>query len=370
LNQVYESTDLKLTKPEEYANGLSKSYHTQQMAEYILRGYNVTLPNSLVQTTHPESITDEQWKPPVQLNDQRTESYVHTLEQMISLLERIELEGSVYVELRSKFRAQLARRNENDNHNDTPSDTQPDNPAPTDVEDKQASTMTQLTTTYGAPPGPSTVMYDLILDAIASTLPSLQPSSAITWIKRADSLRLRALARHNLDIDARTDSLNLESLPTPLTFNAVLRAAANATYDGTHEELRDVALNAAFVMYDGMHHHSIVSRNTATYRDVLRAVGKYMPVSPSKGNIAYALFVKACEEERVLDETIVDVLLNGVVTYGGAEGEADSLGMDFDNWIETEVKVQFTHDKNGYGFPIKWSSKKKTKRYDRRFAAY
>lgn len=367
LNKVYEADDLNLTKIEEYENALTKSYDTQQTVEYILRGYNVTFPTSLVQTTNPDSITDDDWKQAATTTTDAS-SYEETLEKMMELLERMEREGDVYVELRTKFRSQLARRNADDEDTTVAND---DDLTMSSTEETEASKMQQLANTYGAPPGPSTVMYDLILDAISVSIPYLSPSTAITWIHKAEILRERALERHKLDVTAGDmDKVNLDSIPSPITFNAVIRAAANAPYNGKEEQLRDVALEAAFYTYDAMHHHLIVDRNTATYRYILETVGKYIPVSPSKGNIAHSLFVKACVEERVLDETLVDALLNYVMTDEGGTGKADSLGIDFDNWIDNHIKTTFHESKNGYGFPVKWSSKKRTKRYDRRFAAY
>jgi len=364
---VYEADDLNLTKIEEYENALTKSYHTQQTVEYILRGYNVTFPTSLVQTTNPDSITDDDWKQAATTTTDAS-SYEERLEKMMELLERMEREGDVYVELRTKFRSQLARRNADNEGTAVVND---DDLTMSSTEEMEASKMQQLANTYGAPPGPSTVMYDLILDAISVSIPYLSPSTAITWIHKAEILRERALERHKLDVTAGDmDKVNLDSIPSPITFNAVIRAAANAPYNGKEEQLRDVALEAAFYTYDAMHHHLIVDRNTATYRYILETVGKYIPVSPSKGNIAHSLFVKACVEERVLDETLVDALLNYVMTDEGGTGKADSLGIDFDNWIDNHIKTTFHESKNGYGFPVKWSSKKRTKRYDRRFAAY
>jgi len=361
---VYEADDLNLTKLEEYEHALTKSYRTQQTAEYILRGYNVTFPTSLIQTTNPDSITNDNWKRAMDAT-----SYEERLEKMMKILERMELEGDVYVEMRTKFRSQLACRNADDGDDAVASNN--DDLTMSSREEMETAKMQQLANTYGAPPGPSTAMYDLILDAISVSIPYLSPSTAMTWLHKAETLRESVLDRHIVDVAAgEMDKVNLDSIPSPITFNAVIRAAANAPYDGNEEQLRDKALEAAFYTYDSMHHHRIVDRNTATYRYILQTVGKYIPVSPSKGNIAHSLFVKACVEERVLDETVVDALLNYVMTDEGGIGKADSLGMDFDNWIDDHIKTTFHESKNGYGFPVKWSSKKRTKRYDRRFAAY
>jgi len=194
---------------------------------------------------------------------------------------------------------------------------------------------------------------------------------SLFWRLKAETFRESALDHHILDVAAgEMDKINLDSIPSPITFNAVIRTVTNAPYDGNKEQSRDNALEAAFYTYDLMHHHFIVDRNTATYRYTLQTKEKYIPVSPSKENITHSLFVKACVEETLLDETVVDVLLIYFMTEEGGMGKANLLGMDFDTWIDDHTKTSFQESKNGYGFPVECSSKKRTKRYDRRFAAY
>merc|ERR1739848_737024 len=97
---------------------------------------------------------------------------------------------------------------------------------------------------------------------------------------------------------------SIYSRHTHMTFNAVMRAVASVPYDGKDDELRDIAVDTAFSAYDAMYNHSGtgIKRNSATYKYMLEVVAKFLPNSPSKGNIAYALFHKARFEDAVLDE--------------------------------------------------------------------
>jgi len=354
---AYSSDYVKLTKLEEYKIALTKCNQIQQQVEYILRGYNSTFSGSLVQYTHSDRIDNN-------TSDTNISPLEERIEKMEKLLERMEEEGNVYLELRSRIRSQLVNFKLKDDGEDR------DDEHLVHSEEKGEKDVDA----YGAPPGPSTIMYDLILDAIAVSIPHLSISSSIQWLEKSRAISERAVERHTLDIDAgEMDKINLEnSIPSAVTFNAVIRAAAYAPYDGVSEQLRDVALDAAFMTYSSMHKHSVTHRNSATYCYILQTVGKYLPVGPSMGNIAHALFLEACVEERVLDEIVIDALLKDVTKLdcnGGAE-EKRSLGRNFDDWIKDFISDKYEKEANGFGFKIKWSSKKKLRRYDRRFAMY
>lgn len=102
-----------------------------------------------------------------------------------------------------------------------------------------------------------------------------------------------------------------------------------------------------------MNHHIIVNRNTVTFWYILKTVGENIPVSPSKGNIAHFLLVKACVKEKVLDKILFYRLLNYVMADKGCTGMADSLEMYFGNWIDNHIMINFHESNNGYGFLVR-----------------
>jgi len=395
---------------EEYEQALSECHSLQQKTEYLLRGYSSQLPGSLVNTnantnaSASTTMVDTKVSPPTNPHE--------IIKNMIQLLERMEQEGKAYVELRSKYRSQLAHvSGNNDNgknyhHDDIHIDTDIDIDDDTDIDidannddndgsgngtivdestNNTAWKMNALVTNFGAPPGPSNTMYDLILDAIAVSISA--SSAPLELLKMARVVHGRALARYELDVKAGVEQMNPSSCPTPATFNAVIRAAAgiSATETGSgiasgidadtdadaetgiatdtanmeNEEVRDYAMENAFFTFDAMHHHPVVHRNSSTYRYMLDMIGVIFPVGEVRGNIAAVMWEKAVQDK------VIDVpLFEAMQKVGRAEH-----GELFDNWWKS-TEAKFVKDVNGHGFPMIWGKNKKLRRFDRKLDSY
>ena len=76
--------------------------------------------------------------------------------------------------------------------------------------------------------------------------------------------------------------------------------------------------------------------------------------------MVYGLFVKATDEEGVLDDGIV-----GTLTEGGGGGPASDNGEEFDAWID-DLRVKW----EGGETPKRWSRNAVRRRYDEESPTY
>ena len=208
----------------------------------------------------------------------------------------------------------------------------------------------------GAPPGPTTTMYDLLLDAYAlyaSTLPAKDVKSITHVIDHTRTLLQTVLQRH--EADGGPANVNRSTIPTSMTFNALIRTAANVPYDGKSDLVRDEAIDLAFTTFDRLFRNDAVDRNSATYTHLLRVVYKFIPNSRSKGNIAYGLFVKACDES-VVDEHVWDTLKS----FGVGTG----CGPEFDRYLEQNMGNSWKE------LPHRWRMNCSKRRYTHCNGAY
>merc|ERR1712238_593772 len=179
--------------------------------------------------------------------------YNQRIETMIKLVKRMEQEGEVYVELRSRMRSQAGKARatvrlienaeggksnistsiKNEKHrdkgfsskiipdidkntdadtdtvsgsdSDSDSDEEEDHTIAADEDAAEAWRIQNLRSGYGAPPGPSTVLYDLVLDAIAVTEEASRRTvyDPLLGLERAQTLRDSVLERYNLDVGRR-----------------------------------------------------------------------------------------------------------------------------------------------------------------------
>ena len=272
---------------------------------------------------------------------------------------------------------------------------------------------------FGPDPGVTTHMYDLVLDSIAclcheyyhskndgSTnlidLVNLMPEDVGSPPELAKSILDTVLSRHMMDggdvgivpmsgvgrgigvgagtgagnlatMDLTSRTFDVRTCPTPISFNAVLRTAANfdpmayadaieearvlgignlstkgMSPDELRERLRDVTIDAALSTYSRMHDCSaltlrtlksssklatsrsalkrqaqlldgntnkgkvdkVTGRNSATYTYLIRTIGNCIPPCLSRGNMAFALYHKGCVEEGVMDEEVVKAMMS------------------------------------------------------------
>jgi len=288
---------------------------------------------------------------------------------------------------------------------------------------------------FGSNPGLTTHMYDLILDSLAclcqehskdssfANLVDIMPEDEGSPPELAKAMLDTVLSRHWMDggdigvgnggadnpfgkvgegigIASGTGAGNLATLdlfsrnfderttPTSMTFNAVLRIAANfdpvayaeavenakvlggdmgntssMNTDQEQERLRDVTIDAALSTYSRMHDCSaltlrtlknstklatarsslkrqaklltdnfkgkrkndvISGRNSATYAYLIQTISNCIPPSLSRGNMAFALYHKGCVEEGVMDTNVINAM-RSVGGYG-AEDDTESIG--------------------------------------------
>ena len=384
---------MKLPKQEEYEIGLSTCHYHQEHVEYLLRGYSSLLPSSIVHLQSPKSPSH-----PINKYGSSNNTSLATVlkeeeivDKMIQLVERIENEGKVYVQLRSKLRSQLANLDMN-NHDETNNtnhytnkntegtgtaneeenmvddendDDERDANNDATEDSKLGWQMTQIQSNYGAPPGPSSAMYDLTLDAIANIIS--KTSHPVSYLNKARMLFQSALSRNELDQKQDFDTVNVHSIPTSLTFNAFIRISSNVGVEtnnkmSSEEEIRDVAITNAFMGFDAVNHHNVVQRNSATYNYLIQTVNAFFPDCESKGYILVALWDKCTISDGVLDENILKSLL---------EVNSKDCGDKFHDWLIKDVRdVYNPKEKNGYGFPMKYSKNKNVRKFDKRLDVY
>ena len=101
---------------------------------------------------------------------------------------------------------------------------------------------------------------------------------------------------------------------------------------------------------------------------MLEVVAKFLPPSPSRGNVAHGLFYKGSVEEGVLDQGMLSVLKE---MFDGGGGEQVKESEEFQRWREKVLKSWKDHeDENGFGFPLKWSRNGRLRRYHKNLTVY
>lgn len=347
---AFNPQNLHQTKKEEYEHALLESFHLSQQIEFILRGYSAQI--------SPMSIVHLQAKKPIETKKISNQENVHeVINKMIKLVERIEQEGNAYVELRSKFRVQSTQTT---SHGDEGVDSSAS--ANTDAS-TNAWKISQLIKSYGATPGPTITMYDLILDAIAISISNCKDSAQeLSFLEMSRDIYTRAVERFELDLKAEMIDLNISSCPTTMTFNAMIRAAANASNSKKNEQVRDVAMENAFFAFNAMHHHPVVPRNSATYAYMLQMMNVHFPIGEMRGHIAVGIWEK-CLQDGVVDENVIHSMIEF--------GDNKSHGEMFDTWFTKSIKsVWNSKERNGFGFPVSWGENRRLRRFDKRFDVY
>ena len=152
-----------------------------------------------------------------------------------------------------------------------------------------------------APPGPTTAMYDTMLDTmacIASGVTNRQESLLL-----AQHMHETVMIRHTNDGgDPKND--NVHTRPTAVSFNALIRIVSELPYDNSvnistetapveEVEYRDDVCATFITTLQAMHECGVVHRNSASYKYALDCVAKYMPPSRIRGNISTGLFQQA-----------------------------------------------------------------------------
>ena len=370
------SSSSSSSKADEYEAGLARSDTTTQKFEWTLGGHAAAIPGTIIAAASAGSTAST--------TSAASGNSKQHLDAMVELLERIEEEGRIYVELR----ARVLNQHYNDNNtaapdssssdsSDSDSDADTDTTSTSSAQSQSAWRIQSLINRYGAAPGPSIYMYDALLDAIAccaeqhaeqddtaeqdntadsSSMPSME------YLALARSVYERALARHHAD--GGPNANNRLTMPTLVTYNAVLRTCAAVQYDADadadgsneHEQVRDAALDLAFVVYDALNANApsdpastsnavsknksskkvnkakvtagttantgtgMPQRNSATYAHMLRLIAKYLPPSPTRGNVAYGLWLSCTGHDGVLDHQVIQAYVEAN-TRNGSNGK-------------------------------------------------
>ena len=191
-----------------------------------------------------------------------------------------------------------------------------------------------------AMPGLTVDMYDVYLDAVATTsgmISSPEEATPQLSVKHAFSIFEKILGRHNLDGGDEANT-NIHTQPTQISYNAVIRTAANFPFDNnggsSDEELaasevyRDWAIMASFAVHDALTHGKGIERNSSTYAYLLQVVAKYMPPCTYRGNVARGLW-KLAKTNGVYNQQVQDALLLA---------NAASNGPEHDEWLDQDIR--------------------------------
>ena len=211
------------------------------------------------------------------------------LEQMKLLLQRMQQEGSLYMQLREE-------------HLKLVDDVTAGEGAETVGEPEEVPDLDF------APPGATIAMYDAVLDSMAvqqerikdplsffeTTLLALQ-ACELDW----DFLMTEGDRRKKQYFQQR----DTYTLVTPITYNAALRGIAEHT-DYTNPQHRDNALNASFHLYNHLTHSEHLLRNSASIGYMLQVIGRALPDSRVKGNISVTFWKQACQMGLVTPQLI------------------------------------------------------------------
>ena len=243
------------TYPTSFLKETDDSWLVQQLAdpflqqvEYTLRGISSTLPHSIHSTT---TTVDD------------TSTVQERVEQMIALLERAEHESQVMCELRANYKSQISTS--------SPSSEEGE-------EDSAEWRRLKIQQSFGIHPGLSIDMYDIVLDAIAASASSLPENKAPSM---AHDILLRVLDK--------TEQNTIMMVPTPLTFNAVLRAVASSSSIQKGQE--EVLLDCATSTFTRM-----PQPNAASYTYMMQIIGNTLPERKSRANMLYGLYTQACRD--------------------------------------------------------------------------
>jgi hypothetical protein len=333
-----------------------------QLAEYVLRGHASWIPNSQYYSSD-----DDNAKSPL--------TPVQHVQRMQAVLDRLQEEGKLYMELRQgrltqkgKEAAGTTTTTPPEDDSDSSSDSSSSSDEESDTGDNEKSTADSdesdsddddkkdhlsLARDYSkdfCPPGPTAVMYDTLLDAMAAATASPQSGSPTVcpWSPEDfASLLSQLLHAHALD-GGDLENTNEATYPTMQSYNACLRGIANLPYTTTtiatddhanktsasnnDDELRDQAVGCSFGIFNTLTHtpSSRFSRNAATFAYMLQSVDKYVPTSRVKGNVTVALWMQA-SKLGVVNQSVVDAFV---------AAQTPSNGEEFVEFLETRQNLQ------------------------------
>lgn len=296
-------------------------------AEYTIRGHAACIPNTLVgNNQHSDDDDDDDDDPK------------YHVESMQAILYHFQEQNKAYMTLRRQLQSQVSTYEGDSSDSSSSSSSSSD-----EEEDKEESSDSRPSTTEVAGPGPTVEMWDTLLDSLAVS------STATSPLELKEILE-QVLTRHHQD-GGPEYNVNPYTVPTILTFNAVLRTVANFPITPDTRKLRDEALKVAFGVYDEMRWH--VDRNSATFQYMLEIIQKCLPPSRSRGNISFGLWTQA-QRHHVASSQVLQALHQAHVPSNGEE--------EFDEWLAKHDDIR--------KIPLKWRREHKMKRYDETSGIY
>uniref|UniRef100_A0A7S1UWN4 Uncharacterized protein n=1 Tax=Grammatophora oceanica TaxID=210454 RepID=A0A7S1UWN4_9STRA len=289
-------------KNEEGNDGSANSMHwkvaddTIQKIEFLMRGYAAGVQGTIQQRGMEEDESQHE------LLSEEVDPQ-EAVEQQKALLDRIMEEGEMYMELRDRMRSQLQvekERLEAEEAADQKKNVR--NKPPIQIPLPKA--VPKGIVVPGAPenqprekfasPGPTIGMMDTLLDTLVFWAGPNTPQISFQVLKTA--------AERFHDDGSYRYNTNIHTIPTPVTWNAPLRAVSRM--DVSSEKVRDEMLEHSLGFYDEMVHNQF-PRNAATFIYMLRIVDKLLPSGQTKGNVSFGFFHHALEE-KVLSVEVCD----------------------------------------------------------------
>jgi hypothetical protein len=211
-----------------------------------------------------------------------------------------------------------------------------------------------------AAPGPTTAMYDTMLDTMACTASMMTNRQEALHL--AQHMHDTIMIRHTNDGgDVMND--NVHTRPTAVSFNALIRIVAELPYDNSvnistetapvsEVEYRDNVCATFITTLQAMHECGVVHRNSASYKYALDCVAKYMPPSRIRGNISTGLFQQA----RYVG------LINDSVIAAYIKANTPSNDEWNDNYIRDVLQPGT--------WPVKWKRESRKRQYHPREDTY
>ena len=368
----YDSSNQTLkSKVEEYEEAHAMAHPVQEKVLYLMRGYANLMEGSMTQTSKRSQVPSLAVE-----SNQETQTLdltpLEIINVMAKLIDRMNAEGELYVQIRSKLLLQLSQLSkasslpyllEDDVSGfDKKNVEVPEEEDEAETEDEQeqnnAWRLERLVSSFGSAPGATPAMYDVVLDAHACLLSQTEDEViTLSLLNSSHDLLVQLEERHELDESQGYDYHH----PTQCTYNAVLRGCASVptSVSSTSEEVRDIALVNATRVFDTLVRGKRVVRNSATYTYYLQTLRKLLPKSPAAGNIAYSVWFQAMTHDYVVDSNNINALFEFDKGYG----------KDFDEWMNA-MRHRYEEGTNGFGFPMKWSRNKNARKYDKRSNCY
>lgn len=331
-----------------------------QKVEYIMRGYSALIPKSLLecpsktQLNYRLDIPKQGSKEYTEWTEQRSEKYwSEYVSQMEALVTRLEEEGDHYQQMAEEYR--LAQLSPTIPSNDEPTNNNTNNTSTNYITNNITNNNTKPIQEQCSSPGPSIHIYELLLDAhTLITAPSTPfPKSSRSFLQTLQSLHTTILHRHNLD--GQYQNTNPKTMPTTITFNAILRAISKLPYlpptqntiqhlstmSIPIQQIRDDTLLLTFQTYEQMTSTTTTHRNSCTYLYLLTILHTILPPCRSRGNMVRYYIDQACQE-GVMTQSLLEWLV---------ETKMEEDGKHYYQWVD-----QWMEEYGGshQDFPLTW----------------